>query len=407
MAEEEPKRTRRAQRRAAKPEVQEPDEPVDESELAPRTGPSERKQKKAPSAEEIRDRNRRLREEAAARRRKKRDSEQAATATGLDAGEMVDDALARSTHAVTGWLRRHFNVVQWVIVLGVAGAIGWQIYSWRSAKQAEKASDKLMAAVEAEQGTIAGAAPARDEEGAAERPSFPTEQARLAAAERAYREASETRAGSTTSLLARLGLAGVLYDQGKHELARQEYEAVKNSPLAAKDPDVRGRALEGLGLSLEGKGQLDAALKAFRELENFGALGFDALGQYHQARVHFAKKEQDKAKQLAQKLIEKLEKATSANWRATYLTRAARELLHTIDPSTAPSGPPGLSPEAIEQLKQQMLQDPDKMQKLLEDMAGSTKALTGQGVPGLPPASPPPAPLTASPPASPPEKQNP
>ena len=37
---------------------------------------------------------------------------------------MVDDALARGTHAATGWLKRHLNVIQWVIVAVVAGGFG-------------------------------------------------------------------------------------------------------------------------------------------------------------------------------------------------------------------------------------------------------------------------------------------
>ena len=36
---------------------------------------------------------------------------------------------------------------------------------------------------------------------------------------------------------------------------------------------VRGRALEGIGLALEGKGDLDGALKAFRELKNTDTRG--------------------------------------------------------------------------------------------------------------------------------------
>ena len=395
MAEEEPKRTRRAQRRAAKADADEAPERDEETvEEKPQRAEAEKRKKKPASAEEIRDRNRRLREEAAARRRQRREGEKTAAATGLDASELVDDALARSTHAVTQFVKRHFNVVQWIIVVGVVGGIGWQIYSWRTNQQIEKASDVLMNAVEAEHGVVAGAAtPGDDDEGAVPRPKFPNEQARLEAAASAYRKAAEARPGSGTALLARMGLAGVLYDQGKFEQARQEYDAVKTSPLASKDTDLRGRALEGLGLSLEAKGNRDAALKAYRELENLGVVGFDALGLYHQARVHFAKKEQGKAKELAQKVVDKIEKGASADFRASHLSRAARELLYTIDPASAPAGPAGLSPEAVEQLKQQFLKDPGKMQKFLQDMAKQSKDLAGQAAPiQVPMQVPPPAP---------------
>jgi predicted negative regulator of RcsB-dependent stress response len=402
MAEEEPKRTRRAQRRAAQADAGEAAPPDDDvSDAAPKqpAAPAEKRKKKAASAEEIRDRNRRLREEAAARRRDRREREHTAVASGLDASEMVDDALARSTHAVTQFVKRHFNIVQWIVVLAIVGGIGWQIYSWRSGQQEEKASDVLMTAAEAEQGTVAGTEPApREEENAEPRPTFQSDQARLAAAETAYRAAAEKRPGSGTSLLARMGLAGVLYDQGKFEQARQEYDAVKTSSIAAQDIDLRGRALEGLGLSLEGKGNRDAALKAFRELENLGGVGFDALGLYHQARVLYAKKEQAKAKELAQKVVEKLEKASTTTWQPSHLAKAARELLYTIDPASAPAGTAGLSPEAVEQLKQQFLKDPAKMQKFLQDMTKQTKDLAGQAA--APIQLPPTVPTPPAPPAS-------
>ena len=57
-----------------------------------------------------------------------------AALAALDAGEIVDDALARATYTATVWLKRNFNVVQWVVVVLVAGGIGWQIYTWRTAK---------------------------------------------------------------------------------------------------------------------------------------------------------------------------------------------------------------------------------------------------------------------------------
>src|SRR5690606_14913313 len=120
------------------------------------------------------------------------------------------------------------------------------------------------------------------------RKEFPTEEARLAAAAAEYRKVADSTTGPT-STLATLGLAGVLYDQGKYAEAQAAYEKVKNSPLATKDRDVRGRAIEGIGLSLEAQKKTDAAIGAFRELANTDIPGLKDLGEYHQARLLIAK----------------------------------------------------------------------------------------------------------------------
>src|SRR6185369_9339886 len=67
--------------------------------------------------ENIRDRNARVRAEAADKRRARREREQGASPRrNLDASEVMDDALARSTHAAANFLTKHFNKVQWVIM---------------------------------------------------------------------------------------------------------------------------------------------------------------------------------------------------------------------------------------------------------------------------------------------------
>lgn len=357
-----------------------------------RAAKKKKKTGQAASTAEIRDRNRRVREDAAARRREKRERGRAAAATGLDASEMVDDALARASHRATQWIRKHFTIIQWVIVLAVAGGIGWQIWSWRHGKSVAKASDVLITGVEAEHGRIG----APEDQGKADpitgvvdpRPIFATDEARLQAATQAYQEAAELRKGSGTAILAKLGLAGVYYDQGKYDEAIQTYEAVKGSELAKHDADVRLRAVEGIGLAREAKKELDAALKAFKELENSDVPGFKSLGLFHQARVLYTKGEKDKAKELVKATQEQLTKDRSPYQNAGYLDTAARELMAAIDPSTAPAAP-AYSPEQLEALQEQILQDPTKLQKMLEEMGKSVPK-----VPDLPalPLQPSPAP---------------
>jgi tetratricopeptide (TPR) repeat protein len=426
VSEEETKQSRRARRRAEREaeareaEAPEPEEAEAEAEDgggeeeaaagaqtedAPRA-PSRAERRAAKKAkaraeaggtEDIRDKNQRLRDKAAARRREKRERE-AAVARGLDAGEMVDDALARATHGATSFLRRHFNIVQWVIVLGVAGGIGYQIWAWRHGKNVAKASDALYAGVEAELGRVGAEEPADPLTGLADPTRvFATDEARLSEAAKKYEEAATLRKGSGTAILAKLGLAGVLYDQGKYDEAIAAYEDVKASDLAKHDADVRLRAAEGVGLAREAKGDLDGALKAFKELENADVVGFKGLGLLHAARVHYVKGDKTKAKELAKAAQEQTTKEKSPYQTAGYLDSASRELLAAIDPSTIPPTPAaaaGYSPEQMDALREQIMKDPTKLQKMLQEM--------GKSVPKLPemPMPPPMEPPEPAPPSS-------
>jgi len=334
--------------------------------------PAARPKKKTKAADpgEIRDRNQRIREEAAAKRRAKRETEErrAAPARNLETGEIVDDALARSSHAVATFLKRNFALVQWLIVAAVVGGIGYQIYSYRRGLSRDRATAEIARAVVNEQGRIGDAAkPAPDQfTGLSDpRPAFADEAQRLKAAEKEYRKAKDATSG-TVSALATLGLAGILFDQGKYAEAKTAYEQVKDSELAARDRDARARAIEGIGLSLEALGQLEPALRAFRELENLDIPGIGALGQYQQARVLLRQNEREKAKELLKKAHAKLKKSEKkeetmlAAAPSGYLESQVRELLASLDPEAVPKAmPEGITAEQLERLKQQLqLQSP-------------------------------------------------
>ena len=379
------------------------DDDEDEERAAKPAASSKKKKKKKKRAsdddspEDIKDRNKRLRAAAVARRRAKREREVAA-AQGLDAGEMVDDALARGTHAATTWVKKNFNVVQWVVIAALVGGIGWQIYSWRKNKTEEKASDTLITGVEAELGRVG--APQITPPGMPEddRPNFATAQERLDAAKKAYEEAANIDKGSGTAILAKLGLAGVQYDSAKYDEAKTSYEEVKTSALAKHDDDVLGRSIEGIGLSLEAKGDTDGALSAFKELQGTSGEGFKALGLYHEARLAAAAGKNDKAKELLGKVKEQMSKDKSAYGNESYLERASQDLLGVVDPSQArkPSAA-GYTPEQIDELKEQILKDPRKLQKMLEDMGKGAKDLGKQveDAQKMLPKVPPPAPSGA------------
>jgi len=303
----------------------------------------------APKA--IRDRNQKIRDEAAQKRKTRRDSERrAAVARNLDAGEMVDDALARGTQAASGWLKRHFNKLQWVIVAVAVGGIGSQIYRSRVHKSDAKATDSLMAGVLAETARVGSddeAAPEQSTMLADPRQHFADDATRLKTAEERFRAADGT---PTLKTLGQLGLAGVLFDAGKTKDALAVYRSVHDSALAKTDTDVRLRSLEGAGLAEEALGNKDAAKKAYKELEGSDVAAFVALGLYHQARLAFAAGEREPAKELLKKVLEKVG-TPAPDAPPGFVATAAKELLATIDPNAAPKQQ--LTPEQIQALMQQ------------------------------------------------------
>jgi tetratricopeptide (TPR) repeat protein len=320
----------------------------------------------------IKDRNQRIREEAAQKRKARRDHEQrrANVQRNLDAGELVDDALARGTHAATGWLKRHLNVIQWVVVAGAAGGIGWQIYTAQHHKSEAKSTDSLMAGVSAELGRVG-------EEDEVEidpstglddaRPHFKDDAARLKAATEAYRAATGPE---TIRTLADLGLAGTLYDSGQFKDSLAAYERVKQSPLAQKDSDVRLRALEGTGLAHEALGDKDVARKAFHELGNSDLTLFSALGLFQEARLALAAGERDAAKDLLKKALDKVTKDESPDHPPSFVSSAARELLGSIDPSAVPPlpsrGEP--APVAAPKTSQKLELSKEKLEELMRQI---------------------------------------
>ena len=222
-----------------KPET-EPEIESDEAEAseAPAAAPKKKKAKAAGN-ESTKDRNQRIREEAAARRRNRREEERerAAPARNLDASEIVDDALARGTHNVAQLLRKHFNKLQWAAVLIIVGGIGYQVYKLQRDRVIGENSDKLLSGVDAEDARVGEGDPGPDQySGLSDtRMHFATEEARLKAAAEAYKNAAAI--GGTTATLARLGEAGIYYDQAKYKDALKAYQDVRDSALAGKDVD--------------------------------------------------------------------------------------------------------------------------------------------------------------------------
>lgn len=368
-----------------------------------------KKKKKAREAaaenETIRDRNARVRAEAAEKRRARREREQGgAPRRNLDASEVVDDALARSTHAAAGFLTKHFNKVQWVIMAGLAGWIAYEVYAWRHARTTEKQTDALFKALGAERGRVGSASADDAERGGPDdlRRSFNSDEERLKAAKSEYLLASGA-VGSASSVLVDLGAAGVAYDLGQYKDAQAAYEKVKQHPAYSTDHDIKGRTLEGLGMTFEAQKQDDAALKAFRELSNMDVANFAALGMYHQARMLKAQGKTEDALKLLDKAGEKLATMKETPGVIKYIGSQVIELLDGIDPKKAKELSDKLvSSEALKQMGQAPGANAGKvsaeLQKRIQELMDKQKSQQPAPMPGpVAPAPEAPAPGDAAP----------
>jgi len=274
----------------------------------------------------------------------------------LAPSEMVDDALARGGASLFRWLKRNFSIIQWVIVGAGALVVAYLVYDYYAAKRADRATDELVKAVQTEHGRVvasSSAAKSSEEESPDDKlPVFKSADEKRDTALASYRKVASSYPGTGAAILARLGEAGLLLDKRDWSGALAAYGDVKASPLAAADVSVRGRALEGLGLAQEGKKDLEAALKSFRELENTDVRGLKELGMYQQARILMGRSQPgdvDKAKELLKGAHDRLKSANGPSSNAgpfgevhpfSFLETQVDDLLRRIDPAALAPPPP-------------------------------------------------------------------
>jgi predicted negative regulator of RcsB-dependent stress response len=310
--------------------------------------------------------NRQARRTAAAQARARRKRErEAASAIGLDAAEMVDDALVRFTDKASRLARRHWNSIQWVLGIGILGWFAYQVYEWRRATTNAELSDDLYEAVTAERGRTGD--PAEQNKPNANgvidpTPIFENDAARLSAAEGRYAEVAARNGDRPAAVFARLGQAGVLLEQGKPDEALAAFDQVKASSASQKLPELRGGAIEGRALSLEAKGDLAGALAAFQELASVPS--FENRSLYQQARIQHLKGDDAASKTLLNQLFGKLGAPKAATFgglpeRPDFLRQRATALASTVDPFEkdvkVPKPPMGADAvqQMLEQLKEQ------------------------------------------------------
>lgn len=282
------------------------------------------------------DKNARAKELLKRRREQAASASRAPVASSLDAGEMVDDVLARTAAAIGRWFRTNVQVIQWVVLVGLVGAGGYVLYNMRVEKKAGEASSKLVSGVSADRGIVLEEDKRSDDEKEYDsRRVFKTTGERADAALGSFNSVVEQHSGTGAALLAKLGQGGAYLEKKEFDKAIASYGEVLSSPLAAADPDVKGRAIEGTGFAKEGKGDLDGALASFKELAAVDVKGYKELATYHEARVLLAKGDKAKAKEVLEPLNTKLTTPTTEPQPVGYLKTAVGDLLLQIDPNAA------------------------------------------------------------------------
>lgn len=155
--------------------------------------------------------------------------------------------------------------------------------------------------------------------------------ARARAALAAAESASQVSADLATAPIARFQRGVALYDLARYAEAKTALEGVIGSDLAGLEP----RALEVLGFCLESLNDLPGALRRFEELARVEGDYWRDLGAYHQARVLRRQNQNDRAKDLLRRLIERADRSRpdeSSGSVARAVVEQARALLHEIAP---------------------------------------------------------------------------
>ena len=270
--------------------------------------------------------------------RRRRESLEKKADIGLTAGEVVSDQLARAAAGTGRWFTRHFRKIVAGLLITAGGAAAFIIYSNRKAAESGAASDELLKSVNAESALVFEGETKdtrrEDEKARDPRPVFTSQAARNETLMAGYTKIAEQQKDSGLGTLGVLGQAGGHLQQGQWDDAVAKYDAVLKSPLSKADLDVRARATEGKGFALEGKKEWDAALAQFVEFENVDK-AFADLAKYHQARIHAAKGDNEKAKELLVALEKKLQIPTKEGLKQQHLRTIANEALRAIDPQSA------------------------------------------------------------------------
>lgn len=219
------------------------------------------------------------------------------------ADEVEEQVEARAATMAT-WLEENrkvaYGVLAVVLVL-IAGYIGWSMFGSRSAEQAAVALGEALDVANAEIRPADAPAPEDDISG---RETFVTTNARATKALELFRKVTSRHSGTDAAVWARLGEARALLDLGKPAEARAAYE--KAIREGSGDTAVAARAYEGLAFTFESQNQPDQAIAKFNELSRAGEGAYKDLADYHLARMYLRTHADARAKTLLEELVRRL-----------------------------------------------------------------------------------------------------
>jgi hypothetical protein len=279
---------------------------------------------------------------------------------GRDADRVESMALKKAGEAGQ-WVERNRKLISiglGAIIVALAGYLGFKHFS---SMGDEDASKLLWEAVETANARIRGEdTPAPEDE---EEPSFATIDERAEAAIDEYAKLDAEHGDSEAAVWADLG-------RGHQLLALERYDDARGSFRAALDRGgseafVAYRAIEGIAFAFEAEEKWDEAIDQFTQLGQTEGGRYELIADYHLARMHLAKGETERAKELLSELIGKLdsepEEGSEAPLELPYVEAQARARLSELDPSfaqrSAPSlGDPGFQLPGGQQIPPELLE---------------------------------------------------
>jgi tetratricopeptide (TPR) repeat protein len=224
------------------------------------------------------------------------------------------------------------------------------------------------------------------------------------ASREAFEEARENASARSIRRMAALGEARAALSLGDYEEAEELYRSFVDDPAGAET--FLYLAYEGLGMALEGQGELEEAALQYRMLEGVRDGEYTELSLYHQARVLEQQGEKEQARAIYERLARRINEAPEMTPLLGYIQdRIAGKEGVPAKPAVKGYGEPGMimgpdgqalpTPGAGgEGLTEEQMQ---KLRKMLEDMkTGEQPPGPGQGPAGPPPPVEQPPPATGS-----------
>lgn len=259
---------------------------------------------------------------------------------GRDADRVESLALKKAGEAGQ-WVERNRKAITIGLGAIVVALAGYLVFTQFASAGDEEASKLLWDAVETANARVRGeSTPAPEDE---EETTFATIDERAEAAIDEYAKLDAEHGDSTAAVWADLG-------RGHQLLALERYDDARTAFRAALDrggsqPFVAYRAIEGMAFAYEAEEKWDEAIDQFTTLSQTDGGRYELVADYHLARMHLAKGETDRAKELLQELIGKLDEVPEEGETAPslpYIEAQARARLSELDPSFAQRSAPSL-----------------------------------------------------------------